>query len=168
RVVLTAGALSTPAILLRSGIRNRLLGRGLYLHPATAVSAVYDEPVRSWEGAPMSVYSPEFSELDGNYGVYLETVPGHPGLIALATPWDGAGRHRGHMRDAEHMADLLVLSRDRIGGRLTVDRDGRARVDYRISRETERHLRTGLDAAVDVAFAGGAMAAMTLMERPLL
>ena len=41
-VVAAAGALETPALLLRSGLRNPNVGRGLRLHPATAVFGVFD------------------------------------------------------------------------------------------------------------------------------
>ena len=42
RVVAPCGALHTPALLLRSGIANRNIGRGLHLHPVTAVGGVFD------------------------------------------------------------------------------------------------------------------------------
>src|SRR3954469_11985700 len=42
QVVVAAGALDTPALLLRSGIGGPACGDYLRLHPATAVGAVYD------------------------------------------------------------------------------------------------------------------------------
>jgi len=154
KVVLCAGALNTPAILLRSGIASPWLGRGIYLHPTTALSARYAQPIRSWEGAPMSVLSHAFAGRNGGYGFYLETAPGHPGLIALAAPWDGADTHRSFMNDAAHMADFIVLARDRQGGRIRVRRDG-AQLTYRLGDDTLRMLKEGLATLARVAFAGG-------------
>lgn len=96
----------------------------------------------------MSLFSHKFAAMDGGYGFYLEAAPGHPGLIALASPWDSAEQHGAFMRESAHMADLLVLTRDRVGGRLTVDRGGHTRLDYRLRPETIRHLRQGLGAAI--------------------
>ena len=49
-VVVAAGAIETPALLLRSGLANPNVGRGLRLHPATAVFGIFDEEIRPWEG----------------------------------------------------------------------------------------------------------------------
>ena len=56
-VVVAAGAIETPALLLRSGLRNPNVGRGLRLHPATAVFGIFDEDIRPWEGTMQALYS---------------------------------------------------------------------------------------------------------------
>ena len=54
---------------------NPNVGRGLRLHPATAVFGVFEEEIRPWEGTLQALYSDQFRFLDGGYGVKLETVP---------------------------------------------------------------------------------------------
>ena len=92
-VVAAAGAIETPALLLRSGLTNPNVGRGLRLHPATAVFGIFEEEIRPWEGTLQALYSDQFRFLDGGYGVKLETVPLHPALLAAALPWEGAAAH---------------------------------------------------------------------------
>lgn len=53
-VVVSAGSVNTPAILLRSKIRNPNIGRNLHLHPCTYVTAYFDEQINPWEGAIMT------------------------------------------------------------------------------------------------------------------
>jgi long-chain-alcohol oxidase len=68
-VVVSAGAIETPALLLRSGLTNPNIGRWLRLHPATAVFGIFDEKIRPWEGTMQALYSDEHRHLDGGYGV---------------------------------------------------------------------------------------------------
>ncbi|HUK61814.1 MAG TPA: GMC family oxidoreductase N-terminal domain-containing protein, partial [Dongiaceae bacterium] len=58
RTVISAGALLTPVLLARSGTAPRRgpIGRYLHIHPATRVLALFDEPVRAWEGVPQSYH----------------------------------------------------------------------------------------------------------------
>ena len=93
-VIVAAGALNSPAILLRSGLENQHIGRHLYLHPVTTITGIYPEKVYPWQGVMQSAYSREFAHLDGNYGYVLEVPPVHPGLIGLSTPWYSAREYR--------------------------------------------------------------------------
>jgi len=56
-VVVSAGSINSPAILLRSKIRNPNIGRNLHLHPCTYVTAYFDEQINPWEGAIMTAVS---------------------------------------------------------------------------------------------------------------
>ncbi len=62
-VIVAAGAVHSPAVLLRSGIENPHIGRHLHLHPTTTVAGVYPEKVYSWQGVMQSAYSNEFANL---------------------------------------------------------------------------------------------------------
>lgn len=161
-VIVAAGALETPALLLRSGLEHPQLGRNLYLHPTTAVAGRYADPVRGWIGAPQTVLCDEFGRMRGNYGYRIETAPVHPGLIALAQPWYGARDHRSRMQQAAHVSAFIVLTRDREGGRVRVDAEGRAVAEYRIGRMERALLQDGLTSAARIHFAAGAMEIHTL------
>ena len=164
-VVVAAGALETPALLLRSGIEHPQLGRNLYLHPTTAVAGRYREPVRGWLGAPQTVLCDEFARMRGNYGCRIETAPIHPGLIALAHPWYGARDHRRRMQSIAHVSAFIVLTRDRQGGRVRVDSEGRAVIDYGVGKLERELLQRGLSAAARIHWAGGAEEILTLHSR---
>jgi choline dehydrogenase-like flavoprotein len=164
-VVLAAGAIETPVLLMRSGIEHPALGRNLYLHPTSAVAGVYPQAVHTWDGPPQTVMSAEHAAMNGGYGVRLETAPGHPGLLSLALPWWGARDHRERMQRAGRVSAIIALTRDRTSGRVRADRNGRAIVEYRPGGEELEHLRRGIAAAVRVHVAAGAEEVATLHSR---
>jgi choline dehydrogenase-like flavoprotein len=166
-VVAAAGALHTPALLLRSGLRLPALGRHLTLHPATCVLGVYDEPIRAWQGQPQSVLCDMFASLAGPYGFRLEAAPIHPGLAASAIPWHSARAHRRRMQQLPHTAGLIALVRDRPTGRVRLSSSGRPVIDYRPGASEQEHLRHGVIAAARVHLAAGAREVLTLHTRQL-
>jgi choline dehydrogenase-like flavoprotein len=165
-VVAAAGALYSPALLWRSGVRLPALGRNLFLHPTGVVAASYDEPVEGWKGPPQSILCDEFAELAGPYGFRLEVAPTHPGMIALAVPWTSAREHRRGVQQAAHCAALIALVRDRRPGRLWFPRHGRPIIAYRPGPREQAHLRQGIATAARVHLAAGARAIRTLHTRP--
>jgi long-chain-alcohol oxidase len=157
RVVVTAcGAIHTPALLRRSGLGNRWVGRNLLLHPVAAAVGYFDEAVRPWEGTMQAVYSDELAHLDGGYGVRFETTAVHPSLAAAFLPWRGAAAHMELMRELPRAAPVGILLRDRDGGQVRVRWDGSPSVRYRLSPYDARHLRAGMDGAVRVLEEAGA------------
>ena len=165
-VVIAAGALETPALLLRSGVSHPELGRNLYLHPTTAIAGRYQERINGWLGAPQTVVSTHFSRLNGDFGYHLETAPVHPGLIALALPWSGSREHRDAMQHVAHVSAFIVLARDREGGRVSVDRQGRAVMDYPVRAPERALLRHGIASAARIHWAAGALEVRTLHTEP--
>jgi hypothetical protein len=87
RVIVAAGGIQSPALLLRSGLELPQLGRNLYLHPTTAVPGVYDTRIEPWSGPPQTIVCNQFATMSGNFGFRLEAAPTHPGLLGLAWPW---------------------------------------------------------------------------------
>ena len=161
-VVVAAGAIETPALLLRSGVSHPELGKNLFLHPTSAVAGRYAEETLPWVGAPQTVLCDEFGNVDGSYGFRLETAPVHPGLIALAQAWYGARDHRSKMQSIAHLSAFIVLTRDRNTGRVSLERDGRARIDYRVAAEEQALLKRGIGVAARVHWAAGASEIHTL------
>ena len=155
-VIVAAGSVHSPALLLRSGVTLPALGRHLALHPATAVLADMAHDVRPWTGTVQAHYSDQFADLDAGYGFKLETAPVHPSLQALAAPWESAAGHRDRMARLPQTALVGILLRDRFGGRVRVDREGAAVVDYRLSRYDRAHLRRAIGAAAELLEAAGA------------
>jgi long-chain-alcohol oxidase len=154
-VVAAGGAIETPALLLRSGLRGQV-GHHLHLHPGTAAMGVFDEPVRWWEGTTQARYSAELRDRLGPYAPILETVPLHPAAAAAALPWQSAAQHRDLMERSAHLSLIGVLCRDTAGGRVRIDRDGNPRVRWRLNREDEDRMAAGVAAAGEVLAAAGA------------
>lgn len=156
-VIVAAGAIHTPAVLLRSGLGNANIGANLHIHPTTMVCSIMDEPVRGWQGAPMTRMTRQFANLDGRgYGVWLETAPIHPGLGAQAFPWQSGRQHKRNMQRMEHFSNIIILNRDRDSGRVTLDRRGQPVLRYGLSAYDARHLTRGLLEAMKIHHAAGA------------
>ncbi len=165
-VVVAAGSIETPALLLRSKLGGQV-GRSLHLHPGFATFGVFDEDVRMWTGTLQSRYSRQLRNQDGGYGPIFETVPVHPGLGSGAMPWVSAAQHRELMGKCARMGFCAVLPRDHSAGRVTINRDGSPRVRYRLSKDDERRIVEGLIAAGKVVEAAGAKELFTLHAPPL-
>ncbi len=156
-VVVAAGAVHTPAVLMRSGLSNSNIGANLHIHPVTAIFSQFDEPVMGWQGAPQTRVSQQFANLDGRgYGVWLETAPVHPGLAAQAFPWYSGRRHRENMQRLDCYSNLIILTRDFHGGQVKLDKRGEPTLHYKISAYDARHLMHGLTEALKIHRAAGA------------
>lgn len=157
-VVAAAGAIHTPALLMRSGLTNANLGRHLHLHPTTATYARFAEPVLSWQGVPQSRYSDELANLDSlGYGVRFEAAPAHPGLWALALGWQTPRDHKRRMQSLAHLANTIVLTRDRFSGQVKLDKSGGPQLHYKLHSYDAAHMMQGTLAALRLQRAAGGL-----------
>src|SRR6266566_812036 len=160
-VVVAAGAIGTPAILQRSAVPSKAIGTSLRLHPSTAVSGIFDEEIRPWEGTLQALYSDEFTNLDGqHFGPKIESAPLHPALLALVTPWRKPDQYSRLMRSLPNLSLTGILLRDSGAGRV-ITKNGTARVEYKLSRPDLAHMRKGIEAGVRILEAAGAKEVFT-------
>jgi choline dehydrogenase-like flavoprotein len=155
-VIVSAGAVETPALLKRSGLTNPNIGRHLRLHPVAVTAAFYEEQIEPWKGSLQTVYSRQFANLKDDYGIWFEVAPVHPGMLGLATPWGSGAEHKSEMRNAAHEAAMIVLARDTGEGHITLDRQGDPILHYWPSETDRRHLVRGMQELARIGFAGGA------------
>ncbi|TAL06977.1 MAG: hypothetical protein EPO00_10140 [Chloroflexota bacterium] len=161
QVVLAAGALRSPAILQASGVHHRAVGRHLRIHPVPVVAGRMPEPVDMWRGTMQAACSTQFRDAGpGHRGYVIESAPGHPGLLALTVPWDGAQDHANWLRNSRHLVGLVAVTRDGGEGRTTLTRAGRVRIDYRLDGDGVRTLRHAAGSMVRLARAAGAVEVM--------
>jgi choline dehydrogenase-like flavoprotein len=149
-VVVACGALLTPGLLRRSGVRSRALGRHLTIHPASAARARFDEPIDPWDGVPQSYY---VDALAGE-GIMLEGIAGPPDQAALATPGDTA-EHRAWMLDVRSTASFGVMVADSATGTVR-EAGGRLLVRYDLHATDAERLRRGFALLADIWWAAGA------------
>jgi long-chain-alcohol oxidase len=155
-VVAACGAIQTPALLKRSGLRNANLGRNLKVHPVAAVFGVFDAEVNGWEGTMQARYVDEHTNLREGHGVLYETGPLHPHLFIPLSPWRGRYEHLGLMQEISHTCPVGIILRDRGGGEVKVGRDGEPVVRYALSEFDRANLRDGVDGAAQLLEAAGA------------
>jgi choline dehydrogenase-like flavoprotein len=157
RVVVACGALESPALLLRSGIGGPAVGKGLRLHPSTAVFATYGEDLKGWMGPPQAFLVDEFADTGEGYGFLIEAAQYAPALIGAALPWDGAAAHRRVMEQVRFGGTFISLTRDRGSGEVTVDANGEPVVTYAVTDELDlANLGHGVDVQMRIHEAAGA------------
>jgi choline dehydrogenase-like flavoprotein len=155
-VVVCAGAVNSPALLLRSGFARTLprLGRSFTAHPALIVVAEHERPISNFVGHPKSYYLDEFAERDR---FVLETCMYFPFTTAKSLTGFGP-EHSAFLRAFPRLQMILVLACDEADGhnRIAAGGDGRPVVHYRFAPETVRGLTRGAATAAKIFFAAGA------------
>ncbi len=172
--VLAAGAIGTPALLLRSGAPDpyRVLGRRTFLHPTVVSAAVMPHRVDGYAGAPQTIYSDHFLELgpvDGAIGFKLEAPPLHPVLFGMTHPGFGEPHAEGMQKFARTHA-LIALLRDGFhpesaGGNVGLRADGSPVLAYPLTPFVWDGVRRALAAMAEIQFAAGATNVLPVHER---
>jgi long-chain-alcohol oxidase len=156
QVVVACGAIHTAALLLRSELENRHIGRHLHLHPVSNVCGIFDEEIRPWEGTMQAIYSDQHRFLTANYGVKYETTALQPVIAMAVMPWREPQDFRARIEQLRRTAAIGVLVRDRGEGRVTTDREGHPVTSYSLSDYDRRHMQYGFRGAAEILEAAGA------------
>lgn len=171
--ILSAGAIGSPTILLRSGAPdpNDRLGRRTFLHPVVVSAADFGEPINGFYGAPQGVASHHFAHRGDDVGYFLEAAPLYPLLMATAMPGWGL-QHRELMENLPNFAAHLALAIDghhdgEEGGRVEVLPSGRPVLDYVVSDRIWRTFREAQKTMAKVQLAAGAKRIFTLHTDPI-
>ena len=152
-VVLAAGTLHTPQILLRSGVgrQSHQVGRNLTLHPSFRAMAVFDEVVNPWQGALQSAY---LDELDDDRLILISAFA-PPSILAGGLPGIGAD-YMARVRDSAHVATFGGLVHDDAGGRIRLGLGREPIITYKLSPRDKRAFIAGLRAMAECFFEAGA------------
>ncbi len=156
-VVSACGAIQTPALLARSGIRSPSgrLGHNLSLHPNVKLVATFDEPVRGWEGVHQAYQVREFE----GEGLLFAAVNIPPGVLAMTT--HGKGAELGElMRDYDKMVVAGMLCEDTATGRVR-SIGGRPQAFYQLAQLDAEKLIRGVALLSELLFAAGARSIIT-------
>lgn len=150
-VVSACGAIHTPALLHRSGVRARRLGHNLSLHPNCKLIAIFDEDVRGWQGVHQAFQVREFQD----EGFLFAAVNIPPSIIAMTTPHYGPALGE-LMRDYNRMVVAGLLVEDTSTGRVRVAPGGRPVATYGLSDFDADKLKRGTALLCELLFAAGA------------
>jgi len=164
-VVLAAGGINTPTLLVRSGAPDPhgVLGKRTFLHPTVASVATFREPIDPFAGAPQSAYSNEFLRRDGvtgRAGYKIEQAPLHPALGAVST-WLFGREHAQVMGRLRHLSPAIALLRDGFhgesaGGTVTIAGDGSPVLEYPLTGYLWEGVRHAWLSLAEMQFAAGA------------
>jgi choline dehydrogenase-like flavoprotein len=153
RVVLAAGAIQTPALLLRSGVRSPSgrIGHDLTLHPNAAVVSLFDEAVEGWKGVHQAYQVRQFQD----EGIIMAAVNLPPSLLAMAI-----GRYGVELAEVmqcyNHIVSAGVLVEDTGRGRVRLLPNGQPAAFYNLSEQDAKTLVRGTALLSELLFAAGA------------
>jgi len=169
----SAGAIGSPALLLRSRVPNphRRLGKRTFLHPVVISAAVMPDDVDGFSGAPQSIYSDHFlttQPIDGPIGFKLEVPPLHPLLAATTMPGFGAAAAK-LLQDFPKLQVTIALMRDGFneqseGGEVQLRHDHSPQLDYPITQFVWDGMRRALVTMAEIQFAAGAKTVLPVHE----
>lgn len=158
KVIMAAGTLWSPMVLMKSGINNQHLGSNLHLHPCNIVTAVYNEETRPWEGGIITSVCSEFENLDGfGHGVKLETTCMVPYAVFSTLPWRSGLDAKLEMIKYRHTDGWVSITRDRDTGKVFPDpTTGRPRIAYTPSDYDRAHTLQGVQSLSKLCYVTGA------------
>jgi choline dehydrogenase-like flavoprotein len=171
--VLSAGAINSPAVLLRSEAPDPHghLGTRTFLHPVVMSAALMAQKVEGWQGAPQTIYTDHFLEtqaIDGPIGFKLEAPPLHPVIFASSVV--GFGEQQAQLlKGFPNTHVLLALLRDGFhpeapGGKVKLRGDGSPVLDYPLTDFVMQGARRAMLAMAEIQFAAGARQVLPVHE----
>ncbi len=162
RVILAAGAINTPLLLLAQDLANSSgeVGKNLHVHPTCGVVAMFDEDIRIWSGATQGYYAyhPDDPE------ILLETFSASPDIFLSQIGRVGRTDPGEFLRNIRHLAGSGLLIRDSSSGRIRPGPDHTARITYHINRSDIAKLQMGLYTLVEMFHAAGSRRIMPMLR----
>lgn len=151
RVVVAAGALNTPQLLLRSGLRGAALGRHIGLHPARLVYGLFDGIQDAHRVYPISAHCMKF-QCDADGGFVLEASTVMDPIAFATTLRDESGPLWGErlvqaLRAYRRYAGVLAMVNDENHASVGIDADGAERIE--VDLQPSEHAR--IDAALNLS-----------------
>ncbi len=169
-IVMAAGTINTPQLLLKSKIPDEsgLIGKNLILQPYTMVFGLFDEELKSYKGIPQSYYTDNYEEVDedrGLTGFRLEGGFTLPGQVSTVVPGFGEG-YKELMTKYSRMANIMALVFDGPDGTVSLNRFGRPVIEYEMTDQTKADMVRAMKESANLLFTAGAKKVMFTYEIP--
>lgn len=159
-VVAACGAICTPALLRRSGLKNPNIGRNLHLHPVVmgwgyfpTSNAWPEADKKSYEGGIMTAMSKVAANFESSgYGAVIQTPSLHPGMFSALMPWMSGLDMKKKMLRFSRTAHVFALARDRGSGSIASETD----ISYKVEKCDQESLSEGMERVLRILAAAGA------------
>lgn len=168
-LILSAGAINTPALLMKSNIMDdyNLTGKRTFLHPMVIGASFFDEQIDPFTGIPQEV-SVDVEKTPDHMGYFIETVAAHPRVSSVAL----GGYGDSHMKRMQQIRNLHVMDghlidgfdANEVCGTVKFDRQGKVGLDYQFSNKFWRSAKDMMKVMVQLGLAAGAKEAITVTE----
>jgi len=155
-VVLAAGPVQSPVLLLRSGIANSSgqVGKNFACHPTMSVTGIFEQDVRDFFGATHSLYMDKYTLPQAGGYLLLNAVQDPVEASTQVEP--GTGKpFAAYMTHYKNTVRLISLIHDKNCGEVTWQ-NGVKEIKYDVDDEDFEAMKKGLVTTARVLWASGA------------
>jgi choline dehydrogenase-like flavoprotein len=180
RVVLAAGPIASPRILMQSGVprirlakgSERAVGERFSTHATITFCADFDEPLfPSAATPPMGYYVKKYDVADqaaanperDHVRYALEGMVNHPLAHAQVVPYESAESHQAFMKRFNQTMTLALMFRDQAVGRVTP-----GGFVYELAEQDQPHWLDSIQTGARIMFAAGARRVFFNSTQPLI
>ena len=159
-VVVAAGALNTPQLLLRSGLGSPAIGRHLGLHPVRLVYGLFDEPQDAHMVYPISAHCLKHQhDEDGGFVIEATTIQDPISFATTIGDEDGpfwGPRLVEAMRRFRYWIGFLAMANDDNNSAVSLGEDGEERLAVDLQPAERERVDAALGFSRHVLEAAGA------------
>jgi choline dehydrogenase-like flavoprotein len=163
-VVVSAGTLNTPQLLLRSGLpdspSSRLIGRNLGFHPARLVYGLFDEPQDAHMVYPITAHAMgRQHDEDGGFVIEATTIQDPIGFATTIEDENGPMWGTALVETVKrfrHWVGLLVMVNDDNNGSVGLDENGQESFEASFTAPERERMDGALEFTREVLTAAGA------------
>jgi choline dehydrogenase-like flavoprotein len=159
-VVVAAGTLNSPQLLMRSGVGSPLVGRNLGFHPARLVYGLFDEPQDAHMVYPITAHAMGHQhDDDGGFVIEATTIQDPIGFTTTMEDENGPMYGRPLVEAAKkfrHWIGLLAMSNDDNNGRVSIGENGEDLYEASFTDAESKRFAGALDFTRDVLREAGA------------
>ena len=153
-VLVAASVTRSPILLMKSGVKNEMLGKQFRAHPGTPMFGVYDEPIDMGTGATQGWASTAYREKPG-FKLETLSLP----IDMLSGRLTGSGQLlMDRLREFRHLAMWVQASRAETVGEIRTTLSGRPAVHYTLDRADMLRFREANHLIAKTHVAAGARA----------
>ena len=156
-IIISAGAIASSQLLIKSAIAEGKTGKGLSLHPAPFLLGKFEREINAYNGIPMAYTCHEFGVTNGvtDGGFLIESIFLPLFQFSLGLP-SFLERYSRFIEDFNHYTMAGVLIRDEASGSITLSENGKPKINYSLSQKDIKNISKGLQILAEMWFDAGA------------